>query len=198
MLCCGREVWARAVWQGPGGSCREEAAMSEREAYTDEEWATVVSAPVAVIAAVIGSSPGGPVAIMREVGAAVKAFEQAAEQRRDNPLIAALLVTLKGRFEAFTGKAGDPAAEQIDIFELGKDPARALAACRDARELLQRKAPAEHAAELLAWLYTLAEDVAHAAPEGGFLGMGGEQVNDEERAILAQIAEALGIATPPA
>lgn len=171
--------------------------MSEREAYTDEEWATVVAAPVAVIAAVIGSSPGGPLAIMQEVGAAVKGFERAAEQRRGNPLIAALLLSLKSRFEAFTGKAGDPAAEQIDIFELGKDPARALAACRAARELLARKAPPEAAAELLGWLYELAGDVARAAPEGGFLGLGGAQVNEQERAILAQIAAALGL-DPPA
>ncbi|HMQ31923.1 MAG TPA: hypothetical protein PKD53_14435 [Chloroflexaceae bacterium] len=170
--------------------------MSEREDYSDEEWATVVSAPVAVIAAVIGASPGGPLAIMQEVGAAVKAFERAAEERRANPLIAAVLVTLKGRFEAFMGKAGDPAAEQVDIMELGKDPERAVAAVAAARELLARKAPPEHAAELRAWLYELAVDVAHAAPEGGFLGMGGEQVSAPEQAMLDRLAEALAV-TPP-
>lgn len=167
--------------------------MSERADYSDEEWGTIVGAPVAVIAAVIGSSPSGPVAIMQEVGAAVKSFERAAEERRDNPLIAALLVTLKGRFEAF-GKS-DPANEQVDIMELGKDPARAVALCREARELLERKAPPEHAAELRAWLYELAESVARAAPEGGFFGMGGEQVNAKEQAILDELAAALGVAS---
>jgi hypothetical protein len=167
--------------------------MTQREDYTDEEWAQIVAAPVAVIAAVIGASPGGPLSIMQEVGAAVKGFEQAATERRENPLIAALLVTLKGRFEAATSKGADPANEQVDIMELGKDPARCVAACRDARALLDRKAPAEPAAELRSWLYELAEAVAHAATEGGFFGMGGEQVNAKERAILAELADALGV-----
>jgi hypothetical protein len=171
--------------------------MTQREDYTDEEWAQIIAAPVAVIAAVIGASPGGPLSIMQEVAAAVKGFEQAAAERRDNPLIAALLLTLKGRFEAATGKGADPANEQVDIIELGKDPARCVAACSDARALLARKAPPEIAAELCAWLYQLADDVARAATEGGFLGIGGEQVNDKERAILAELAAALGV-TPAA
>lgn len=167
--------------------------MTEREAFSDEEWEQIVMAPVAAIAAVIGASPNGPVTIMQEVGAAVKAIEQAATELRDNPLIAALLVTLKSRFEAFASSPGDHAGQRTDLIELGKDSTRAVAACRAAREILDRKASAEHAAELRAWLYQIAERVAHAATEGGFLGMGGERVNQKERDILAQIAEALGV-----
>lgn len=167
--------------------------MTEREAYSDEEWAAIVAAPVAVIAAVIGASPSGPVAIMQEVGAAVKSFERAAEERRDNPLIAALLVSLKGRFESFMGKQGDAATEQVDVIELGRDRANALAACRAAREILDRKAPPDLSAELRSWLLQIATAVADAAPEGGFLGIGGEQVSEQERVTLAQLAEALGV-----
>lgn len=167
--------------------------MSERQDYSDEEWAAVVAAPVAVIAAVIGSSPGGPLAIMQEVAAAVRAFERAAEERRANPLIAALLITLKGKFEAVMGGPGDPAADQVDVMELGRDPERALAAIGAARALLDQRAPAQYAAELRAWLYELASAVASAAPEGGLFGLGGEKVNEAERAILARIAQALGV-----
>lgn len=167
--------------------------MTERGDYTDEEWAALTGAPVAVIAAVIGASPNGPVGIAQEVGAAVKAFEQAAETRRENPLIAALLLTLKGRFEAFTGKQpDDAAAEQVDIFALGSDPARAIAAIRAAHDLLAQKAPPELAAEVRAWLLELGESVAKAATEGGFMGIGGEQVSAKEHAALAEIAAALG------
>lgn len=167
--------------------------MSERGDYTDEEWATLTGAPVAVIAAVIGASPNGPVGIAQEVGAAVQAFERAAETRRDNPLIAAMLLTLKGRFEAFTGKASEDAAvEKLDIFALGSDPARALAAIGAARELLAQKAPPELAGEVGDWLLELAESVAAAASEGGFMGIGGEQVSAGEREALAAIAAALG------
>lgn len=167
--------------------------MTERGDYTDTEWATLVGAPVAVIAAVIGASPNGPIGISQEVGAAVKSFEQAAETRADNPLIAALLLTLKDRFEAFTGKASEDAAvEQVDIFALGADRARAMAEIAAARELLAQKAPPELAAEIRTWLLDLAKSVADAASEGGFMGIGGEQVNEKERGALDEIAEALG------
>ncbi len=167
--------------------------MSERQEYTDEEWATLIGAPIAVIAAVIGASPSGPIGISQEVAAAVRVFEDAAENRRSNPLIAAMLVTLRDRFNAYIGKsADDPAVEQIDIFALGRDPARAVAACREAGELLARKAPPDTTAEVRAWLIDLSHQVAQAAIEGGFMGMGGERVNQRERAILAELAAALG------
>jgi hypothetical protein len=169
--------------------------MSDRESFSDEEWTTLIGAPVAVISAVIGASIGNPVAIMREVAAAVKFFERSAEQRRDNPLIVALLLSLKSRFDAFNA-SGDPAVEQLDIMELGREPARAVAACREARELLERKADPELAAELRAWLIELGSEVALAAPEGGFLGIGGERVNAAERTILAELAAALDVAPP--
>ena len=38
----------------------------------------------------------------------------------------------------------------------------------------------------------LTSDGRHAATEGGFMGFGGKQVNDAERAALAQIDKALG------
>ncbi|MGB9633868.1 MAG: hypothetical protein ACPL8I_11085, partial [Chloroflexaceae bacterium] len=167
--------------------------MSERQEYTDEEWATLIGAPIAVIAAVIGASPSGPIGISQEVAAAVRVFEDAAENRRSNPLIAAMLVTLRDRFNAYIGKsADDPAVEQIDIFALGRDPARAVAACREAGELLARKAPPDTTAEVRAWLIDLSHQVARAAIEGGFMGMGGERVNQRERAILAELAASLG------
>jgi hypothetical protein len=81
--------------------------------------------------------------------------------------------------------------------ELGRDPERAVASVAAARELLDRKAPAKHGHELRVWLYELANAVAQAASEGGFLGMGGEQVNAKERAILASIAQALGVQVLP-
>jgi len=166
--------------------------MSERDDYSDAEWATLVGAPVAVIAAVIGASPNGPLGISQEIASAVKSFEQAAETRRANPLIAALLISLKGRFEAFTGKKPEDAAiEQVDIMALGRDPATAVAALRAANALLTLKAPPVLADELRAWLLELAQAVAGAAAEGGFFGIGGEQVSPKEHAILAEIAAVL-------
>ena len=38
------------------------------------------------------------------------------------------------------------------------------------------------------WLAGVAKSVAEAAPEGGFLGFGGTQVSEAEKATVAQIA----------
>ncbi|MFQ3663973.1 MAG: hypothetical protein SNJ69_16495 [Chloroflexaceae bacterium] len=167
--------------------------MSERQEYSDEEWATLIGAPIAVIAAVIGASPSGPIGISQEVAAAVRAFEDAAKTRRSNSLITSMLITLRDRFNAYIGKSSDdPAVAQVDIFALGRDPARAVASIREAGALLTRKAPPDVAVEVREWLVDLSNQVARAAVEGGFMGMGGERVNERERNILAEIAAALG------
>ncbi len=167
--------------------------MTERAAYSEEEWAQLMAAPVAVIAAVIGISPGGPVAIMQEVGAAVRWFEQTAAQRSENPLFAAMLLHLKESFDAFSTGKGKADEVKVDLFELGRDPARSVELCRTTAALLERKAPPELSAEVRNWLLDLAVAVAEAAREGGFMGIGGEQVNAKERTMIAELAAALGL-----
>ena len=57
--------------------------------------------------------------------------------------------------------------------------------------LLEAKAPTD-AAAFKTWLAALAERVAAASKEGGFLGFGGVQVSDAEKATLGEISAALG------
>lgn len=168
--------------------------MSVRDEYTAEEWKQIVTAPAAIIAAVIGVSPGGPIQIGQEVGAAVKAFERAAEELASNPLLAAVLVELKGRFEAYIGKAAPEDVVEFDIMALAKDPAAAAELCRSVVRILAAKAPAEQGEPFRRWLLTLAEAVAEAGKEGGFMGIGGEAVSPPERELLGELAAALEVA----
>jgi hypothetical protein len=57
--------------------------------------------------------------------------------------------------------------------------------------ILNAKAPGD-AAAFKTWLRTISQKVAEASSEGGFLGIGGVQVSDAEKATLADIAKALG------
>jgi hypothetical protein len=68
--------------------------------------------------------------------------------------------------------------------------ARAIEEIRQVSTLLDAKAP-EDAVAFKAWLGAIAERVAEASKEGGFLGFGGVQVSDAEKATLAEIAGAL-------
>jgi hypothetical protein len=56
---------------------------------------------------------------------------------------------------------------------------------------LDAKAPAD-ATAFKAWLKHVAEKVAEASTEGGFLGFGGVRVTDAEKASIAEVAQALG------
>ena len=68
---------------------------------------------------------------------------------------------------------------------------RSLASLREVSKILDAKAP-DDAAGFKAWLRGISQKVAEASAEGGFLGVGGVQVSDAEKATLADISKALG------
>jgi hypothetical protein len=71
-----------------------------------------------------------------------------------------------------------------------------LIVARDIR--LEAKAP-EDAPAFKAWLQAIAQRVAEAAKEGGFMGFGGVRVSDAEKATLGgnlRRAEAHGLRAP--
>ena len=71
---------------------------------------------------------------------------------------------------------------------------RSLANLREVSTILNAKAP-QDAAGFKAWLQAIGQNVAEASSEGGFLGIGGVQVSDAEKATLADISKALGTRT---
>ncbi len=50
------------------------------------------------------------------------------------------------------------------------------------------------AAAFKTWIYANAVRVAEAAKEGGFLGFGGVRVTDAEKATVAEVKQAAGVA----
>jgi hypothetical protein len=76
-----------------------------------------------------------------------------------------------------------------EIVSKAVDALKATSALLDAKGGLD-------AAPFKTWLAGIAKSVAEAAPEGGFLGFGGTQVSEPEKATVAQIAAALGVPAP--
>jgi hypothetical protein len=64
--------------------------------------------------------------------------------------------------------------------------------CKAVAALLAAKASPQEASEYRQWALSVAEKVANAASEGGFLGFGGERVSDAEKQLIAQIRSAFG------
>jgi hypothetical protein len=155
--------------------------------YTAEEWELLTRAPAMVGMAIVAASPSGPVGVVKEMAAIGRALGEASQLDETNTLISAIVADFKA------GHRPAGLTEQVQNVEEIK--ASALQTCRDVVTLLTRKAPAPEAEGFKRWLMTAAQRVAEAAKEGGFLGIGGVRVSEAEQATLAEMAEALGVAT---
>ena len=79
--------------------------------------------------------------------------------------------------------------------ELSSDRMKSLTLERVANGLsvLGAKASPDEISEYRQWLYAIADKVAKAAKEGGFLGFGGTQVSEGEQKFLNELQSALQI-----
>ncbi len=71
--------------------------------------------------------------------------------------------------------------------------AQALEDCRAVVSLLASKSSNQEAREYKQWAMSVAEKVAMATTEGGFLGFGGERLSANEKQLLGEIQSALGV-----
>lgn len=65
---------------------------------------------------------------------------------------------------------------------------------RSAVALVASKASPAEAGAYKAMLVSVAEQAADASKEGGFLGVGGVRVSDKEKAFIAEVKGAAGVA----
>jgi hypothetical protein len=166
--------------------------MATKANFTPDERKSLMQSPLLVGIAVSAADPSGLIGMLKESMASARELVQAKADPNADELVKAVagdFETTEGRGLAQDGlKALLAGARPADV-ALKADPLRALSA------LLDAKAPAD-AAAYKAWLCHLANAVAEAAPEGGFLGFSGTQVSAAEKASVAQIAAALGFPAP--
>ena len=161
--------------------------MTVRDSFSAEEWGRVVGAPMLAGMAVTAADPGGLWGAVKESAASARGV--IAAKGSPNPLIAEIAAA----FETSEGR--DLARGALKDQLRGKSPPEmteaALAELGAVAALVAAKAP-ETAAGFRDWLREIAQKVAEAGTEGGFLGFGGVKVSDTERATLERIDAALG------
>ena len=162
--------------------------MANKASFTPDEWVLLLESPMMAGMAVSAAEPSGLFGMLKESFATGKLLVQAKSDASANELVKAVAAdyeTAEGRKAASEGlKAKLGGGQPGDI------KAKALDALRQVTALLAAKAPAD-AAAYKAWLAHISQNVAEAAKEGGFLGFGGVQVSDAEKATLAEISAAL-------
>jgi hypothetical protein len=163
--------------------------MANKQNFTPEEWTKILESVMLAGMAVSAAEPSGLWGTLKEAFASSSALAAAKVDAGSNELIKAVIAdfeTSEGRSsiqEALRQRFAG--AKQADVV------ARSLTNLREVSVMLNAKAPGD-AAAFKAWLQTISQKVAEASAEGGFLGVGGVQVSDAEKATLADISKALG------
>jgi hypothetical protein len=167
---------------------REDAPMTSKADFTDEEWARLKRAPFVAGMAISLADPGGPIEAVRETAATLKTVVGAAEGGGRGQLVDALAREVaeearqrKSPLAGFKPSRGAGAGVEI-LDELG-----------EVNRIVSEKAAPEDAAALRDWLLAAAQEAANAAKEGGFMGFHAERVSEGEQRMLDRLREVLAV-----
>src|SRR3954454_16677521 len=149
--------------------------MTDKSAFTDDEWHALTDAPMLVTAAVFYVGEHGPISMMKEASASAKSISRPGERGVANELIGQIVAeanTKEARAELKEHRGPTPqAAVESALHEL--EPAAAA---------LKKLPPAE-AEQVAAWFIDIAQAVAGSA----------KTVNPEEDATIQKIAGVFGV-----
>jgi hypothetical protein len=155
--------------------------MTTKADFNAEEWSTVVNGPAYAGMRVIGAERGGTV---RESLAMGRVYQAAREQHAESALLDELVKS-------------PPSIDPDQFREAGGDIASLTSEqLRQAIGILEAKATPAETDAYKRFVMTVAQAAASAHKEGGFLGLGGQQISDAENQALDEISGALG--SPPA
>jgi hypothetical protein len=150
--------------------------MTKKADFNAEEWSTVVEGPVLAGMRVVTADRGGTI---RESLAMGQVYAQARKGRGDSELLDELVSSPPSMDQERLRAAGDVAAASAERL-------------REALAILEQKASPEEVDAYKRFVVNVAEAVAKAHKEGGFIGIGGTQVSASEQAALDEIAATLG------
>jgi hypothetical protein len=167
-------------------------------AYTEDDLNLLATVPQLIGSAIASTSGSGLFGTGKELFANANAILDGLKSYPGNALIKQLLPDPKEDRAAAVEKMKKTRdwamarlkAKGIDTAE--KLRAQTLEDVRSAAALLAAKASATEAEEYRQWALSIAEKVANAATEGGFLGFGGVQVTPAEKSLILDIRKALG------
>jgi hypothetical protein len=162
--------------------------MTGKADFTEEEWTRLKRAPFVAGMAISLADPGGPIEVVKETAATLKAVREAESGGRGE-----LIDALATEVVAHTRQRTNPLHDFKPKGALaGQEILDELA---DVNRIVSAKATPEEADAYRDWLRTAAQEAANAAKEGGFMGFHAVRVSEGEQRMLDKLAEVLA---PPA
>ena len=149
--------------------------MTDKSAFTDDEWHALTDAPLLVTAAVFFVGEHGPISMMKEASASARAISKPGERGTANELIGQIVAeanTKEARAELKERRGPTPQAAIASVLKELEPAAAALG-----------KVPSDEAAQVAAWFVAIAEAVAQSA----------KSVNPDEQVTIAKIAALFGV-----
>jgi hypothetical protein len=152
-----------------------ETPVTDRSAFSDEQWHALTDAPVAVMAAVAIVGDHGPISMMKESAAGAKAISRPSASGPADELIAAIVPEAESKQARHDAKQHKGATPNIVVDGL-------LADVQAASTVLDG-IPAAEAAQVRKWLFDIGTAVAGAA----------KGVKPGEQELLDRLAAVLGV-----
>jgi hypothetical protein len=162
---------------------------------TLEEWFTVLEGISGATSMIVMADASGPIGISKE---AMAPMEVLRSEKWQTPFIVALrntvLASTKEQQDAFQ-KLAQARQAAMKGQKQSKEQVwyAAIDAIRNAVKLVEEKAGPEAATEYKQLILEGSQKTAEAGKEGGFLGIGGKMVSDNELQALEQIKKALAL-----
>jgi hypothetical protein len=164
--------------------------MTTRGDFSPDDWRLLARLPIEIGAAASVADEGAGSGTTRELLAAISTLTGGAMLLRHNQLVQAVFDDYKadGHGEA-------------QLLELSQNPppdlvSTTLEHASTAAAVLAAHANADDAGEFKLWLRGIASDIVTSSAKGGFLGIGGAQVTDEEIGFLDRLTSALALEMP--
>lgn len=183
-------------------SCIQRQKAMQQKYFSDTEWLTLLQAPGQAALAVILADKTDPVNFLKELRLATQILHD--EQNRED-ISNSLINSLNGALnesDASTGLQPDDLLLRKEFNLMSQ--IRALASASEGRklaiahikqvaEIMASKLSVNEATEVKTWLMSVAQKVAEAVKEEGFLGIGGERISGSEHAVLSDLEKALAL-----
>jgi len=159
--------------------------VTTKNDFSEEEWTRIKRAPFVAGMAISMADPGGPIEVAKESVAMIRAATSPSSREQ---LVTAVALDI----QAETQQKQNP----LKGFKPSKDaPGSAadqvLAELTAVHAIVAAKATPEETAAYGGWLVDTAQAAADAAKEGGFMGIGAEQVSKREQDMLDRLRAAV-------
>ncbi len=130
--------------------------MTDKSAFTAEEWHALTDAPLLVTMAIFAAGEHGPISMVKEASASARSIAKPGDRGVATELIAQIAAEADSKEARHDMK--DHRGKDLDVAIAGS-----LADLEPAAAALHKNASSIEAAEVAAWLLDIAEAVAKAA-----------------------------------